>query len=71
MTQDRRVHFIRDFDYKPKPSVTIAYRKGEKVLVRLECAEQAIARGYAVSVKGPVPKAGIADRIASKVKKNG
>lgn len=43
-----RVRFIADFDYKPLPSMTIAYRAGMVCVVKRECADQAIATGKAV-----------------------
>lgn len=39
--------FSRDYDYKPQPSVTIAYKAGPNIVtVRKECAERAAAGGY-------------------------
>ena len=43
-----RVRFIADFDYKPLPSMTIAYRAGMVCVVKRECADQAFAAGKAV-----------------------
>ncbi|TXI03389.1 MAG: hypothetical protein E6Q76_13920 [Rhizobium sp.] len=43
-----RVRFTADFDYKPLPSTTIAYRAGMVCVVKRECADQAIAAGKAV-----------------------
>lgn len=43
-----RVRFTADFDYKPVPSVTIAYKAGMSCIVRRECANQAISAGKAV-----------------------
>lgn len=40
-----RVKFTKNFDYKPQPSVTIAYMGGREYTVRRECADQAIALG--------------------------
>lgn len=45
-----RVLFLEDFDYKPKPQVTIAYRKGTEKLVKADCAAKAIAAGKAEEV---------------------
>lgn len=45
-----RVKFTKDFDYKPQPSVTIAYEGGREYTVRRECADQAIALGRAEEV---------------------
>lgn len=66
----RRVKFLQDFDYKPKPSVTIAYLAGSVELVHLACAQIVIPRGIAIPTNEPIPKAGIAARIANRVKKN-
>lgn len=43
------VTFIRDYDYVPKDhtQLTYAYLKGETVEVADECAERAVALGYA------------------------
>ncbi len=43
------VRFTRDFDWKPKPAVTVAYRAGTTVNVTRACAAQAIERGRAVA----------------------
>jgi hypothetical protein len=45
-----RVKFTKDFDYKPKPSVTIAYKAGREYTVRRECADQAIAVGRGTEI---------------------
>ncbi len=42
------VRFIKDFDFKPKPQVTIAYRAGTSRLVTTPCAAAARAAGKAV-----------------------
>lgn len=47
-----RVKFTADFDYRPTPSVTIAYLAGMEQTVKRECADQAIAAGKAEEVKG-------------------
>lgn len=59
----RRVRFVADYDYKPTPSTTIAYRAGTVAFVRLECAERAIRLGRAEPVDLPAPPAGIAATI--------
>lgn len=46
-----RVRFTADFDYKPTPSTTIAYRAGQEYVVRRECADRAVKLGKAVAVK--------------------
>ncbi len=71
MIEERRVTFLSDFDYKPRPQITMAYKAGETRLVHIACAVLAVARGKAeyVTVKGP--PAGIAATIARKVKRSG
>ncbi|MDJ1632679.1 hypothetical protein [Rhizobium rhizogenes] len=43
-----RLRFTADFDYKPLPSVTIAFRAGQTCVVKRECYDRAIAAGKAV-----------------------
>lgn len=71
MIEERRVKFLVDYDYKPSPRVTIAYKAGDTRLVHLACATRAVKLGKAeyVTVKGP--SQGIAATIARKVKRNG
>jgi len=64
-----RVRFLADFDYKPTPQVTIAYRAGDVLLVRRECGERAIELGRAELTALPTPPAGLADRIANASRK--
>lgn len=45
------VRFTASFDYKPKRSVTLAYRAGDTVNVVRECAEAAIKAGAAVEMR--------------------
>jgi hypothetical protein len=45
------VRFTGDFDFKPKSSVTIAYRRGEEKMVTTPCAAAAVAAGKAEIVK--------------------
>lgn len=47
------VRFTADFDFKPKPTVTIAYREGHVLNVTSACAAKAIAAGKAVRMKKP------------------
>jgi hypothetical protein len=47
------VHFTADFDWKPKPQVTIAYRKGQRLLVTTPCANVAFAKRVAEKLKTP------------------
>lgn len=42
-----RVRFTHDFDYRPTPQVTIAYKEAWAGTVKRECAEQAVAAGKA------------------------
>jgi len=50
------VRFTADFDFKPMPTVTQAYRAGQVVLVTTPCAEAAIAKGKAVKASNPKKK---------------
>lgn len=56
-----RVRFVSDYDYKPKPGVTIAYKTSWSGLVHRACAERAVALGKAeyVAVAGPPPSEAI------------
>lgn len=45
-----KVRFVEDFDYKPIPSCTIAYRAGMVITVKRDCAAKAIAAGKAEAV---------------------
>ena len=65
-TTGRRVRFLADFDYKPTPQTTIAYKAGQTEFVRRECAERAIALGKAEPVDLPAPPAGISGTIAKR-----
>lgn len=51
------VLFNADYAWKPKSQVTIAYRAGQRLNVTHDCAEAAIAAGYAVAVKSERKKA--------------
>jgi hypothetical protein len=44
------VRFTADFDWKPKPQVTIAYRDGDELLVTSPCAEAAVKASKAVKI---------------------
>lgn len=66
MTADRRIRFLADYDYKPTPGSTVAYKTGWSGLVRKECAERAVALGKAEYVEVSVAPAGIAATIARK-----
>lgn len=71
MTQHgRRIRFLVDWDWKPSPMATIAYRAGQSYYVTLACAEKALAQGKAEPVTGPdAPPAGIGAAIARKRRK--
>lgn len=45
------VRFTDNFDWKPKSTVTVAYRKGNELNVTRECADKAIALGKAEILK--------------------
>lgn len=47
------VRFTADFDFKPRPAVTQAFRVGEVRLVTTACAVVAEARGKAVRCDKP------------------
>lgn len=60
-----KVRFTADFDWKPTPQTTIAYRAGDEKVVTKECADMAIAKGKAVPTD-TAPAHGIAATIAAK-----
>lgn len=45
------VRFTADFDWKPKPQVTLAYLAGQERNVTRGCAEKAVAAGKADPIK--------------------
>jgi hypothetical protein len=47
------VRFLSDFDFKPKPAVTIAYPAGLVVNVTRTCAAKALAAGKAEKTEAP------------------
>jgi hypothetical protein len=47
------VAFSAPFDWKPKPSVTIAFRNGDVKLVTTACANAAEAKGKGKRTKKP------------------
>lgn len=55
------VRFTADFDFKPKPQVTIAYRTGDEKNVTRDCADKAVAAGKAVRLKRKAKADGEAD----------
>lgn len=50
------VRFVAPFEYRPKATVTIAYRAGMELSVPTAAAEQAIAEGAAVAIKRTAKK---------------
>jgi len=47
------VRFTSSFDFKPKPSVTLAYHAGDVKLVTTACAAAALANGKAEKASKP------------------
>lgn len=47
------VKFTADFDWKPKPAVTVAYHAGQTKLVTTACARRAKAQGRAEAASKP------------------
>lgn len=47
------LRFTADFDFKPRPQVTIAYRAGEEKNVPTACAAAAVKAGKAVRLPRP------------------
>ncbi|OLP44736.1 hypothetical protein [Rhizobium oryziradicis] len=45
-----KVRFTEDFDYRPTPACTIAYKAGMVETVKRACGEDAVAKGKAVEV---------------------
>lgn len=66
---DRRVRFTADYDYKPTPGSTVAYKAGWSGLVRKECAERAVALGKAEYVAVAAAPAGVAATIGRRRRK--
>jgi hypothetical protein len=61
------VRFLSDFDWKPKPPVTVGYLAGTTELVTRDCAADALAAGKAITSRRPADasrKASIASRIS-------
>jgi len=67
----RRVRFTADYDYKPTPMITLAYKAGTVAYVRKECAEQAVRLGRAEAVDIPTIPSGIAATIAKRKPRRG
>jgi hypothetical protein len=55
-----RVRFTRDYDWKPTPHSTIAFKAGYVGTVKAECAAEAVKAGAAVHEK-PATKASASD----------
>lgn len=47
------LRFTADFDFKPKPAVTLAYKAGQEKLVTTPCAAAAVAAGKAERIRKP------------------
>lgn len=47
------IRFLEDFDWKPTPAVTVAYRSGMTMLVTTACAKAALAKGSAERTSKP------------------
>lgn len=47
------VRFNRDFDFKPRPSLTLAYMAGRAYLVSRACAEAAETAGAGALTRRP------------------
>jgi hypothetical protein len=47
------VRFLADFDWKPKPAVTVGYATGHIANVTRTCAAKAIAAGKAEKTEAP------------------
>jgi hypothetical protein len=50
------VRFVAPFEYRPKATVTIAYRAGMELSVPTAAADAAIAAGAAVAIKRTAKK---------------
>lgn len=46
-----KVRFVKDFDFKPTPRVTVAYLAGMERTVKRSCGERAVALGRAVRIE--------------------
>jgi len=47
------VRFITNFDFKPRPSITLAFKAGDVRNVTRACAAAAIERGKAEKIERP------------------
>ncbi len=55
------VRFTGNFDWKPKPQVTLAFLAGQERNVPRDCAVRAVAAGKAVRIKRTGKQDGQAD----------
>tara|TARA_R110002020_G_scaffold53905_8_gene150482 strand:+ start:17352 stop:17534 length:183 start_codon:yes stop_codon:yes gene_type:complete len=55
------VRFLADYDFKPKPAVTIAFQAGMTKMVTRAAAAQAMAAGKAVPADRPTTPRRAAD----------
>lgn len=51
------IRVLSDFDWKPRPAVTVAFLAGQEKNVPRACAEFALARGVAENMKAPERRA--------------
>lgn len=56
-----KVRFREDFDYRPTPACTIAYKAGMVETVKRACGEDAVAQGKAVEIMPRGRKAKMAE----------
>lgn len=47
------VRFLSDYDWKPRPSTTVAFRSGDIKFVTRACASRALAAGKAEPIERP------------------
>jgi hypothetical protein len=59
------VRFISDFNWKPKPAVTIAYKAGHVMNVTSACAAEAVRKGRATRMKKTTKSAIPIDAVQS------
>jgi hypothetical protein len=59
------VRFLADFDFKPKPPVTLAFKAGVVRNVTRACAAAAIAAGRAEPTERPTNDRRQASRVAA------
>jgi hypothetical protein len=59
------MRFLADYDWKPRPPVTIAFRAGDVKNVTRACAAAAIAAGRAEPTERPTNDRRQASRVAT------